>query len=109
MSATERAKGARGELEVIKLLRAHGWGLAERTSNGRNQSGRGDVSHGPAGVHLEIKRHERLNVCKALDQAIADAPEHDIPVVVHRPSRHVWMATLELSELLPLLALREFG
>lgn len=108
MSATERRKGKSGELEVVHALHRHGWGFAERTSNGRHQGARGDIAHGPAGVHLEVKRHERLNVPKALDQAIADARATDVPIVVHRPSRHEWMATLPLEELLPLLALREF-
>jgi hypothetical protein len=109
MSATERRKGAAGELEVIRALHRYGWGFAERTSNGRHQGLRGDVMYGPAGVHLEIKRQERLNVPAALDQATADAKGTDVPIVVHRPSRHEWMATLPLEELLPLLALREFG
>lgn len=109
MSATERRKGKTGELEIVRILRAHGWAAAERTSNGREQNSRGDIANGPAGVHLEIKRHERLNIPKAFDQAVADADPLNIPTVVHRPSRHVWMATLPLEELLPLLALRERG
>ncbi len=109
MSATERRKGAVAEREVTGILHRHGWGLADRTSNGREQSGRGDIAHGPAGCHIEVKRHERLNVPRALDQIAADANELDVPILVHRPSRHEWMATLPLEELLPLLALREFG
>lgn len=106
MSATERVKGAVGEREIVNLL--HGfWPHAERTSNGRVQNGRGDIAHGPAGCHIEIKRQERLNVPRAFDQVQADANPLDIPILVHRPSRHVWMATLPLDELLPLLALRE--
>lgn len=109
MSAAQRLKGARGEREVVALIRAAGWKDATRTSDGRHQAARGDIAHGPAGCHLEVKTVERLNVCKAFDQATADANPLDIPVLVHRPSRHQWMATLELSELLALLALREKG
>lgn len=108
MSATERRKGAVGEREVIQALRRHGWGFAERTSNGREQSGRGDILHGPAGCHLEIKRHERLSVPKAFDQIVRDSDPLDMPVLIHRPSRHVWMATTTLEDILPLLALKEF-
>jgi hypothetical protein len=107
MSAMQRNKGARGEREVIDILKAHGWTHARRTSDGRAQSTRGDVLHGPEGCHIEVKRQERLNVPGALTQAVEDAGPHDIPIVIHRPSRHEWMATLPLDELLPLLALRE--
>jgi hypothetical protein len=107
MSGTERRKGAVAEREVIAILRAAGWPHAQRTSNGRDQHGRGDILAGPPGTHLEIKRQERLNVPKALAQAINDAHQLDIPIVIHRPSRHNWMATLPLDDLLDLLALRE--
>ena len=109
MSAAQRRKGAVGEREALSLIRAAGWPNARRTSDGRAQIGRGDVLNGPAGVHIEIKRQERLNIPKAFDQATGDAHELDIPIVVHRPSRHAWMATLPLDELLALLALRERG
>jgi hypothetical protein len=108
VSARERAKGARAERDVIRVLRSHGWDLAGRTSDGRHQSGRSDVVNGPEGCAIEIKCQERLNVPKAFDQLNADAGGL-IPVLVHRPSRHEWMATLPLDELLPLLALRERG
>jgi hypothetical protein len=107
MTATERRKGAVAEREVLTILHAAGWPHAQRTSNGRDQAGRGDITAGPPGCHIEIKRQERLNVPKALAQAIGDAHRLDIPIVVHRPSRHDWMATLPLDDLLDLLALRE--
>lgn len=109
MSARERAKGARGERQIVALLREHGWPLARRTHDGRDQAGRGDIAYGPEGCHLEVKLQERLNVPKAVTQAIEDAQPTDIPIVVHRPSRAPWMATLPLDELLPLLALKERG
>lgn len=109
MSASQRLKGAAAEREVIHILWRHGWGFAERTSNGRGQTGRGDIAHGPAGCHIEVKRQERLNVPAALTQAIRDAGDLDTPIVVHRPSRHEWMATLPLEDLLDLLALKERG
>ena len=107
MSGRERMKGAVAEREVCRILHEHGWPDARRTHDGREQAQRGDVANGPAGVHLELKRHERLNVPKAFDQLLADCPTGVLPVLVHRPSRHAWMATLELGELLALLALRE--
>lgn len=104
-----RRKGAEGERQVCRILHAHGWPHAERTSNGRDQTGRGDIARGPEGVHLEVKLRQRLNVSEAWDQVKRDAHTLDIPVLVHRPSRHEWMATMPLTDLLPLLALRERG
>lgn len=106
---TSRTKGANAEREVVQILRVHGWPLAQRTHDGRIQANRCDVSGGPEGVSLEIKRHEKLNVPAALDQLKRDAPPLDIPILVHRPSRHEWMCTLPLEDLLPLLKLRERG
>ena len=107
MSASERRKGGVGEREVVRALKDAGWPRAERTSNGRAQHARGDIAHGPEGVHVEVKRQERLNVPKAFRQIEADANPLDIPVLVHRPSGQDWMATLPLSDLLDLLKLRE--
>lgn len=107
MSARERAKGARGEREIIQILRDAGWKDARRTSDGRGQATRGDIANGPAGVHFECKFVERLNVPSALRQVEADANPLDLPVLVHRPSRQEWCATIALTDLLDLLRLRE--
>ncbi len=109
MSASQRTKGAVAEREVIHILHAHGWGFAERTSNGRAQHGRNDIAHGPEGCAIEVKRQEKLNVPAALDQLVRDSDPRDTPILVHRPSRHPWYATLPLEDLLPLLALKERG
>ena len=107
MSASQRLKGAAGEREIVSALKAAGWPHADRTSNGKAQNTRGDIMNGPQGVHIEIKRQEKLNICSALDQAISDANPLDVPIVIHRPSRHEWMATLKLEDLLTYLAARE--
>lgn len=107
MSKASRDKGAAGEREAIQIIRVCGWPHAQRTSDGRTQAARGDVAHGPEGVAIEIKRQERLNVPNALTQVVADAELGQIPVLVHRPSRQEWMATLPLDELLSLLKFRE--
>lgn len=107
MGKPSRDKGARGELEVVALLHDHGWTRARRTHDGREQANRGDIANGPAGVHFEVKRQERLNVPAAFAQIERDAPPLDMPVLVHRPSRCDWMATIPLDDLLPLLQLRD--
>lgn len=106
MSATERRKGASGELEVIQLLKDRGWLQARRTSDGRVQTARGDVANGPAGTHIECKRSEKTKIWEWMDQAESECGLNT-PVVVFRRSRSEWMACLPFDELLALLQLRE--
>jgi hypothetical protein len=104
MTATERDKGARGELEIVRLLQNHSWPDAKRTSDGRHQQHRGDIANGPPNVHLEIRRRETLNIWACLKQAAADAAHGHRPVVAFRRSRSQWYAAVELDFLLDLLA-----
>ncbi len=107
MSASQRRKGARGELEVLALLHAHGWPAAHRNF-GSGSRGGGDIAAGPAGVVLEVKRHGgRLDLPAAVRQAQAAAGPLDVPVVAHRRDGENWMATLPLEDLLVLLHFRE--
>jgi hypothetical protein len=107
VSRTERAKGARGELEIAHILRAAGWPNAKRTSDGRAQTQRGDIADGPAGVHLEVRRRETLALWAWLAQAEREAREGDVPVVVFRRSHSRWYAAVPLDDLLDLLADRD--
>ncbi len=107
MSARSRRKGARGELEILELLHARGWPRAHRNF-GSGSAGGGDVTDGPAGVVLEVKRHAgRLDLPAAIRQAEAACGPHDLPVVAHRRDGERWRASLPLDELLALLELRE--
>lgn len=106
MSGMQRRKGARGELEVVQMARAAGFLDAARTSDGRTQAGRGDIA-GIPGVHLEVKRREKLAVRAWLDQAAAEAHPHDLPVVAFRQNAGEWYAALPLDELLALLKHRD--
>jgi Holliday junction resolvase len=106
VSASERRKGAAAEVEIVQMLRAAGWPHARRNF-GSGAAGGNDIVAGPAGTAIEVKRQERLNVPAAFSQLLAAARPTDLPVLVHRPSRHGWMATLPLDELLALLRLRE--
>lgn len=101
-----RQKGARGERELAAVLREEGWIGAMR---GQQRSGceQADVVGGPAGVHWEVKRVERLLLAKAVEQARRDARPGEVPIVAHRRSQEPWMATLDLRVLLRLLAWAE--
>lgn len=106
MGRMSRAKGGRGEREVVQLARAAGFHDAARTHDGRTQVGRGDIA-GIPGVHVEVKRREKLAVRAWLDEAAAEAHEHDLPVVAFRQNGGDWYAALPLDELLALLKHRE--
>jgi len=107
MSASQRTKGAEGEREALALVRAAGWPNAQRNYDQAAKGG-SDLVNGPQGVSLEVKRRaKRVDVPAAMRQAEAAAGPHDIPIVLHRVDREPWRATLEATELLALLRLRE--
>jgi len=111
-SRASRRKGARGELEVAGVFRAHGFD-ARRTPNSGGLSWRGDVQ-GVPGYVLEVKRCERLTLPAWLDQAYGAASSGEVPVVVFRQSasgtgrdgspRGRWHAVIPLEELARLVA-----
>ena len=96
MSKREGEKGAAGEREVAKILTSSGFDCARNARNGISTD---DLAHAIPGVHIEVKRRERLNVSEAMQQATRDAGERS-PVVVHRRSHEPWLATVRLDDLL---------
>ena len=91
-----RQKGKRGELELAKVLREHGY----ETRRGQQYSGTetsADVV-GLPGIHIECKRVENLNVYNALAQAIRDTGESgDLPAVFHRKNNQPWLVPMRLD------------
>lgn len=102
MGRAARAKGAAGERELSRVIRAHGF-ECERT--GRNGITSEDVTHDIPGIHLECKRDERLSVDAMVRQAERDAPRDLVPVVAYRRSRQPWRVVVPLDEYLRLKAL----
>jgi hypothetical protein len=103
MSRAERDKGARGEREVVAILKRHDL-PAVRTPNSGGLHVRGDLT-GVPGYHFEVKRQETLRIPTWLRQANKDAPAGDTPVVVFRQSNDLWYAALTLDDLAKLLDL----
>lgn len=100
MSRMSRNKGARGELAVIELAKAHGF-TAVRSRSGGGQA-LSDIV-GIPGFALESKWVERESVRQWFEQA-AENCGTDVPVVAHKRNHGRWLATLELDELLALIA-----
>lgn len=91
-----RDKGKRGELEAAHLLKEYGYD-ARRGQQYAGANGDPDVV-GLPGIHLEIKRVEKLNIDDALSQSIRDAKEEEVPVVMHRKNRTEWKITMRFAD-----------
>lgn len=91
-----KQKGARGERELAKVLRAHGF----ETRRGQQYCGaNGDADViGLPNIHIECKRVERLNLYDAMAQAKSDAKQDEIPVVMHRKDKRDWLVTMSLDD-----------
>ena len=115
MSINSRQKGAAGEREIAKLLQAYGYDT-RRNQQYSGANGDADIV-GLPGIHCEIKRVEKLNIDKALQQSIRDNYADElrqgidlIPVVMHRSNddrkkdstKGVWKVTLTLKDFMKL-------
>lgn len=107
LKAQPRSKGNRAELEIIHLLRAHGWTGARRNWQSGGQGG-GDILGGPGDLHVEVKHHERSAIWEWIAQAESECRPTDTPAVFFRRNRSRWYAAVPLEDLLGLLVeLRE--
>ena len=89
-----KRKGNQGEREFAKLCRFEGYDVRR----GQQYNGlEGEDVVGLPGVHVEVKRVQRLNVDAAILQSIADA-DGKVPIVAHRKNNCEWLVTLRLSD-----------
>ena len=91
-----RAKGARGERELARILRGYGYDC-RRGQQYCGANGDADVV-GLPGIHIECKRGQRLNIDEAMLQAIRDRREGEFPAVFHRKNNHEWLVTMRLDD-----------
>ena len=98
---SSQRKGADGERELAELLREHGYDIRR---GGSLSFGEVPDLMGLPGIHIEVKRVERLNVGEAMAQAIRDADRfHDgAPTLFHRRNRQPWLVTMRLVDWLEL-------
>lgn len=90
-------KGAEGERELAGLLRDEGY----RIERGGTQSyGTAPDLSGLPGIHIEVKRVERLNILEAMKQSMKDAARFrdGAPTLFHRRSRSPWLVTMLFSD-----------
>ena len=90
-------KGADGERELAALLRAEGY---EIDRGGTTSFGTVPDLSGLPGVHIEVKRREKLNTWEAMQQAIDDAArfQDGAPALFHRRNRTPWLVTMLFTD-----------
>lgn len=101
MGNKSQRKGADGERELAAVLREYGYSI-ER--GGSMSFGEVPDLVGLCGIHIEVKRTERLNVSAAMKQADRDSErfKDGAPAVFHRRSREPWLVTMRLTDWIPL-------
>ena len=103
MTINSKQKGKRGELSVAHILQEHGFTDARRTAQYCGNTGDASDVVGIAGFHIEVKRSEKTEIWKWLNQANSDAKEDEIPIVVFRRNRAKWQVCLDFETFLDLL------
>lgn len=99
--AGSQRKGRHAEIELAQILQSYGY----QAEPGRalNYGQEPDVK-GLPGIHLEAKRHERLQLMEWIRQAEEDAQRmgDGLPAVVFRQNRQPWRIVLRLEDFLQL-------
>lgn len=101
MGRSQQRKGAAGERELAALLSAAGY---ECQRGGSLSFGEVPDVLGLPGIHIEVKRVEKLNVGEAMEQAIRDSDRmlDGLPALFHRRNRKPWLVTMRMEDWLKL-------
>jgi hypothetical protein len=103
MGRMSKRKGAVGEREAAEKLNEV---LGTRFRRGRQYCGgpeSPDLAGDLPGLHVEVKRCERLSLYKALTQARRDAAVDQVPAVMHRANNKPWVIVVDVEDLIRLL------
>lgn len=92
MTVNSRQKGARFERALAKKLREQGF-EARRGQQYCGSNGDADVV-GLDGIHIEAKAVEHLNLYAAMEQAIGDKKENEVPAVFHKKNNKPILVTM---------------
>lgn len=97
MSINSNKKGKAGERGWAKLCREQGFEDARRSQQYAGINNDADVV-GLPGLHVEVKRVERLNVSNAIRQAIEDKTDEETAIVAHRKNKEPWLVTMRAED-----------
>lgn len=105
-----RAKGKEAEQELARVLRSLGFPDARRTQQYSGTEGTSDIT-GIAGLHIECKHSKKVTMAfllKWMQQAIRDATDDVIPVVMFKKNRGEWMLMYRVGDVAEVaIALRD--
>ena len=100
MTINSKQKGKRGELELVHWLKERG----HEARRGQQYAGGTDspdvICETLPGVHIEVKRTEKLNLYAALSQSQFDSLGQCIPTVWHRKNNRDWVVILSAEKFL---------
>lgn len=98
MGKSSQRKGRGGELELVQIL--HSYGFQDVRPGKPISYGEEPDVVGLPGVHVEVKRAEKLKITEWMQQAARDAAHFGdgVPVVFHRRNRQPWLVTLHLDD-----------
>jgi Holliday junction resolvase len=104
MPINSRAKGCVGEREAANFLNELLGCNARRGQQFKGTPDSPDIVDAIPGVHIEVKRVEKLNILKALKKCAEDCHvefgDKEIPMLLHRPNRAPWMVTIFAEDLI---------
>ena len=97
MGKSSQRKGADGERELASLLHEYGYPVQR---GGSLSFGEAPDLTGLPGIHIEVKRVERLNIHEAMAQAIRDSErfKEGAAAVFHRRNRSPWLVTMTFND-----------
>jgi hypothetical protein len=98
LSRKSRSKGARGELELITVVKQRFPDLDLQRNYDQSALGGCDLI-GIPGIALEVKRYQRGNVYRRewWQQACEQARHHEVPVLAYRFDQMKWQAVMPLQ------------
>lgn len=95
-----KKKGKAGELEWAAFCREQGFDCRRSAQYCGNTGQAADVV-GIPGLHMEVKRTEKLSIYDAIDQARRDstaAGRGETPIVAHRKNYCDWLVILRAED-----------
>lgn len=107
MPINSRSKGSRGEKEAASKFREYGYDV-HRTAQRTGMTGLADIEGAP-GLHIEVKRRERLDLYAAIAQAVRDHKDGTRPVVMWRKNDAEWLMTMRFEDFMALYTEWEAG
>jgi len=97
-----RDKGARGERMWRDEIKRNGFYAIRGCQNSGGQDTPDVICNIP--VHFEVKFVEKLNISKAMEQAVRDNGDSDkFPAVAHKRSREDWLVTISAYDFFRIL------